>query len=188
MQFHPLAYIVKLNIEMSMANLIAKVSRYNPADATSINDIIMHPNGRRYIDQDSADLPTRRSDLFAEAYQRDKQRREAAREPHKDFNISLSDADTKSQDLELMEVGRVISSLDDSGIVVHLKKEVHVSVSRASADCGEGRAEDADSGKGDSDERPLRERLEADSVDKHGKRFGPGYGSKTHIWGHPAKN
>ncbi|KAH6666158.1 hypothetical protein B0J14DRAFT_678858 [Halenospora varia] len=29
MQFHPLAYIVKLNIEMSMADLIAKVSRTN---------------------------------------------------------------------------------------------------------------------------------------------------------------
>ena len=33
MQFHPLAYIVKLNIEMSMAELIAKISRSsnNPA-------------------------------------------------------------------------------------------------------------------------------------------------------------
>ncbi|EPE28170.1 hypothetical protein GLAREA_04961 [Glarea lozoyensis ATCC 20868] len=30
MQFHPFAYIVKLNIEMSMADLIAKVSRINP--------------------------------------------------------------------------------------------------------------------------------------------------------------
>lgn len=27
MQFHPLAYIVKLKIEMSMANLIAKIAR-----------------------------------------------------------------------------------------------------------------------------------------------------------------
>lgn len=27
MQFHPLAYIVKLNIEMSMANLIAKIAK-----------------------------------------------------------------------------------------------------------------------------------------------------------------
>src|SRR6266487_2423649 len=33
-QFHPLTYIVKLNIEMTMASLITKLSRGVPKDAT----------------------------------------------------------------------------------------------------------------------------------------------------------
>lgn len=35
MQFHPLAYIVKLNIEMSMASLIAKLARSSEPGGTS---------------------------------------------------------------------------------------------------------------------------------------------------------
>lgn len=35
MQFHPLAYMVKLNIELSMADLIAKVANMNSRGITA---------------------------------------------------------------------------------------------------------------------------------------------------------
>lgn len=180
MQFHPLAYIVKLNIEMSMANLIAKVSKPSPNEENERNFTIMGG----FDDDQITNRPTRNSKIYSPE---DSPNSKTPMHHHKDFNASSSDTDGKSHDLELMELDRDVeanrrSSDQEGGMIVHTRKEVHVTVSRASVD-GEGRG-DGDSGKGDSDERPLREILENETVDKHGKRSGNGFGSRTQIWGY----
>ena len=46
MQFHPVAYMVKLNIEMSMANLIRKIAK------ATVDDRNMEYRGEQYSLQD----------------------------------------------------------------------------------------------------------------------------------------
>lgn len=48
MQFHPLAYIVKLNIEMSMASLIAKIAKSNGTSDGAIGSSYVHDKSRSH--------------------------------------------------------------------------------------------------------------------------------------------
>ncbi|KAK5630054.1 hypothetical protein RRF57_005769 [Xylaria bambusicola] len=68
MQFHPLAYIVKLNIELSMADLIGQIARSR--DNNALNDVSLSPNGSHKLSRlrsratsasGSIPLPTLRS-------------------------------------------------------------------------------------------------------------------------------
>ncbi|RDL36009.1 uncharacterized protein BP5553_06621 [Venustampulla echinocandica] len=61
-QFHPLAYIIKLNIELSMADLISKIVRRRDRVDSSINETgisVTQEQAKRFLEDEASSLDTR---------------------------------------------------------------------------------------------------------------------------------
>ncbi|CZR51564.1 uncharacterized protein PAC_01441 [Phialocephala subalpina] len=183
MQFHPLAYIVKLNIEMSMAELIAKISS-------------SHNNTSHFLASPS-DAPLKPSNNLV------------ASQLSRTFGVSKDVAWRTNNDSVF---GRNIGAGDMGGdIMLNAKQEVSIQVERrrslaaswkedsVSISAGGGfRGEDF-RGEEEGDTKPLkeedrirearmRERDESDDRDKF-KMAGVerGMGVFTNIWGQPTQ-
>lgn len=188
MQFHPLAYIVKLKIEMSMADLIATVSR--SANANSNFELNrgygFRPDGLKIgnkstakatysskmdsMSSSNADDLERKADRnsdFAEDKD-DTELREIMRSggmgiaPQKDIHSAFDDLNDNEDDY----IPR------DGPLVVHQQRDISVEVESASPV-----ASGAPSLGDDSDERPLRTRNAIMPSLKNG------FGHHTKVWG-----
>lgn len=178
MQFHPFAYIVKLNIEMSMADLIAKVSRSNknPSDLPAI------------LSNATAKSSQLHKSIGSVARRRNSTSYGQSEDPQKGHWASMSSSE--------MELDEIAPSPAVGSLAVTMQREVRVSVEierRVSEDAStkgesEGGHRRTKSGRAvEDDMKPLKaEDQERDARDEErAKRSGleQGMGVYTKVWG-----
>ncbi|TVY82664.1 hypothetical protein LSUE1_G002017, partial [Lachnellula suecica] len=173
MQFHPLAYIVKLNIEMTMADLIAKVCRSNH-NLSDIPAILSNESGK------SSQLNSMSS---ISRWHSAKSQQKLVQEEHW--------ADMPSSEVELYDIPRKPYAGE---IAVNMKREVHVTIERRTSvntvdekRGGENRR--TGTGRVEDDMKPLPLKAENQERDEReierAKRTGVerGMGVHTKVWG-----
>ncbi|KAL1637562.1 hypothetical protein SLS56_000700 [Neofusicoccum ribis] len=188
MQFHPLAYIVKLKIEMSMADLIATVSRSN---ATTSGGAAFN---RGYNDRAQPTLTGKAGasvNTYGRTHSTTSSDVEDLKKKHHDSGSNYPD---DKGDVELREIMRsggvgmpVKKVLNSAGIedteeypqrdfplVVHQQQEISVEVESVTSP-----ASGAPSLGEDSDTRPLRTM----STVMPGVKQKSGFGMHTKVWG-----
>ena len=163
MQFHPLAYIVKLNIEMSMADLIARVSR-----SSNNTGILLH---NEFAKRGDSDL--KRGAPSGQAGNR------PGLKAKESWNSSISSFD----------VDRTRTFPSDGEMMVSMKKEVNVSVERRKS-VGSGLGLSGSEQKPKADNMSMTSFLEDDrqplkEADESALRTGVqrGMGVHTKVWG-----
>lgn len=190
MQFHPLAYIVKLKIEMSMADLIATVSRstsnntafdYNrtfndrvePGAGSKSGATVNTYGGRSHssTSSDTEDLKKKPQDVSSH-YREDKDDLEL-REIMRSGGVGLvHHKDVRSAGVD--DVEEPAYRQREGPLVVHQQQEISVEVENVSS-----AASGAPSVGDDSDTRPLRTM----STVMPGVKQKSGFGMHTKVWG-----
>ena len=174
MQFHPLAYIVKLNIEMSMADLIAKLSRY-----ANVDDI----HAGKYSSK-SGTHHTGTGQGSTRGTSNDSQIHwETGEKPSEGVLTELNPKERKNSDGDSSDDYELNVIRRDTNDAFCVRKEQEVKITTESLDISEGDYQgDTQSGKGDSDERPLRDTNHLGNVDKTGKCGPANIGSSAKVW------
>jgi hypothetical protein len=177
MQFHPLAYIVKLNIEMSMANLIAKISSSSNHSVDGTQRMVHRgqPSSLR-----KGHSHTRRLAASSNA---------SRTFTPKEAKWDSAEVYSPSSDLAMTDMFDREDLHRQGEISVSMKREVHVQVERRNSAGVSSKKGSSYYGSGtprgletDEDMTPLKEE---DMVRENAKRTGVdmGMGTFTKVWG-----
>jgi len=156
MQFHPFAYIVKLKIEMSMADLISKVARKRDCGVISEGTFSNAEEGRAGLPNKSFASVSRNQRTLVEEI--DDVLDAVSIELQEVANGTMSDADKFASRYSCLDL--------QVGIAIYTTREICIDTERTPSSHGAGSVasfrENGFASKEDDDTRPLRDNQQED--------------------------